>query len=379
MGETDFDALIANLEAFQTSSVGEDSPGGMMKKMITILFYITEKWNKGFETFKKDRHIIDYNDMERLFLKLLMNSDVEDEVKGTYKLLMVDEFQDSSPIQLEIFKRLSDIVEKNYWVGDPKQSIYGFRGADVELVEEVTRLFPVLKKEGDWELTEEEKKIEAEAPQNGLAFERLDKSWRSREPLVHLVNDCFIRAFKGVIHKDDVHLFPQREESAQFSYPLSHWNCVAANQNIFVDKVADKVRQLIDGNTQIQIKNTTEFRKIQPGDIAILCRSNNECKSFAKALVKKDVPVTFVNEDILQQTEVHLVFTLLKFLVDTSNSHVKADLLRLFEDKSTQEILQERLDYLVQQSQASEEESLKDKWLAEGDPLFQKLEKFSLF
>ena len=134
MTEDSFDALVANLKAYQMSSVGDDSPGGMMKRLINILFDIARRWNDDFHTFKAQRHIIDYNDMERLFLDLLHKPEVEAEIRGTYKLMMVDEFQDSSPIQLEIFKRLSDLMEQSYWVGDPKQSIYGFRGADVQLV-----------------------------------------------------------------------------------------------------------------------------------------------------------------------------------------------------------------------------------------------------
>ena len=127
LGERNYDDLVDNLKAYQMSSVGDDSPGGMMKKIINILFDIAQRWKDGFNDFKAKRHIIDYNDMERLFLELLDKPQVEAEIKGAYKLMMVDEFQDSSPIQLKIFNKLSDLMEQSYWVGDPKQSIYGFR------------------------------------------------------------------------------------------------------------------------------------------------------------------------------------------------------------------------------------------------------------
>jgi len=357
MGEADYDALVANLSDYQTSSKGNDSPGGMMKQLIEILFNIAQKWYDGFNNFKKRRHIIDYNDMERLFLALLEKPQVKAEIEGTYKLMMVDEFQDSSPIQLEIFKKLSDMMVQSYWVGDPKQSIYGFRGADVELVSEVTQQIMDTNRD----------------PALGLNHGKLDYSWRSREPLVHLVNDCFTRAFEGLIDKENVVLTAARKESDQLSYPLSHWNC--KNEGEFVDKVADRIKVLLDSQINIQLKNKEEFRPIQPRDIAVLCRKKRECKAFAKALISKGIPVTYVNDNILQQTEVQLVITLLKFMVDDNNKHVRADLLRLLDDVTTQDILQQRLDYLISLHNDEGKEE-KDLWLEEGNQMIQKLKTF---
>lgn len=359
MGEADFDALVANLSDFQTSSAGNDSPGGMMKQLIESLFKIARQWYNGFNEFKKRRHIIDYNDMERLFLALLEKPQVKAEIEGTYKLMMVDEFQDSNPIQLEIFKKLSDMMVQSYWVGDPKQSIYGFRGADVELVSEVTQ-----------QITDPNRD-----PSLGLNHDRLGHSWRTREPLVRLTNDCFTRAFEGLIDKKDVVLDAARQESDQLSYPLAHWNCEAPNDGVFVDKVADRIKVLLDSQINIQLKNKEVFRPIQRKDIAVLCKSNKECKSFAKALISKGIPVTYVNDEILQQTEVQLVITLLKFMVDANNKHVRADLLRLLDDVATQDILQQRLDYLTSLQNDTDEEE-KDLWLEEGNQMIQKLKTF---
>ena len=354
IGDNRFDALVDNLKAYQTSSVGDDSPGGMMKKAINILFGIAKDWKDGFNDFKALRHIIDYNDMERLFLELLGKPQVKKEIEGTYKLMMVDEFQDCSPIQLQIFKLLSDLMEQSYWVGDPKQSIYGFRGADVELVNEISKQFM----------------DENRDPALHLTYDKLPKSYRTREPLVNLATECFTRAFDGIIDKKNVELEAARQESEQFSKPLSHWNCLAPNVGDYVNKVADRIKQLLASKIFIQKKNRDEFRPIQPGDIAILCLRNDECKTFAKALNSKGIPVCFVNDDILQQTEVQLVFTLLKFMVDSSNKHVRADLLRLLEDTPTQDILQQRLDYIVNLSDDH------DKWLEDDNLMIKKLLKF---
>ena len=320
-GQDRYDALVANLKEFQTSSAGDDSPGGMMKKMITILFDIAKEWKDNFNEFKTRRHIIDYNDMERLFLELLGMPEVTKEIRGTYKLMMVDEFQDSSPIQLEIFKLLSDMMEQSYWVGDPKQSIYGFRGADVELISDITSQF--LDDNRD--------------PELHLTHSNLPKSWRTREPLVKLTNDCFTRSFDGIISKGNVVLEAARQESAQFDFPLSHWNCLASNAEQFVDKVADRIKILKDSGMMVQVKGKDEYRPIQYGDIAILCRTNDECKSFANALVGIMVKIP------------------------------------------SQEILQQRLDYLAEQNRKEDKEEGEispDLWLDEDNQMIQKLKTF---
>jgi hypothetical protein len=53
IGDTNYDALVENLKAYQMSSVGDDSPGGMMKRLINILFDIARRWNDGFHTFQE--------------------------------------------------------------------------------------------------------------------------------------------------------------------------------------------------------------------------------------------------------------------------------------------------------------------------------------
>ena len=360
IGADNYDDLVKNLNGVLCSSSGEKNPKTLLTDMIERLFNIAKNWKEDFHAFKKARHIIDYNDMERLFLDLLKKPEVATEIQGSYKLMMVDEFQDSSPIQLEIFKLLSDLMEQSYWVGDPKQSIYGFRGADVELVKETTQLF-----------------LEKDNPEH-LIKDRLDKSWRSRHDLVELVNGCFINAFENVICEDDVRLYPQREESDQFSAPLAHWNCYAARNSgkIFTTKVASRIKQLLESGIRVQDKNTREFHTIRPGNIAILCRKNEECKDFAKALLKQGVPVAFVNDDIQQQLETHLVFTLLRFMVDSSNKHVRADLLRLLNDIPSQEILQQRLDYLISLKTEEGQEDIPDEWLENDNPMIARLKSF---
>ena len=377
MGENSFNEMISNVELFLFSykDGNEETPGYLLQKMVETIFGIAAKWKKGFEEFKNSRHIIDYNDMERLFLTLLKKEQVKKEIEGTYKLLMVDEFQDSSPIQLEIFQLLSDMMKESYWVGDPKQSIYGFRGTDVSLVNELVSLF----NKDDYKKDHQ------------LEIRNLGKSFRSRPSLVELTNDCFIRAFKPAMSPKDIRLDPNRDENDdnQLNAPLSHWNCYVPSKNAtysFYDKVADQIALMMTDKPKVVDKDSMVPRDLRYGDIAILCRTNIECSKYAKSLSKRGIPVSYVNDEISQQIEVRLVISLLQLTVDESNKHIRADLLRLLKDQKTAEILNRRLNYLYQQNkeleakeeteqETSEEKKLSDNWL-DDDSLILQLKAF---
>ncbi len=107
------------------------------EQLVNTIFDMAERWKEGYEKYKSQNHLLDYDDMERYMLELLKRDDVREDISSSYEYLFVDEFQDSSPIQVQIFDELSKLMKKSYWVGDYKQAIYGFRGTDTELVKAV--------------------------------------------------------------------------------------------------------------------------------------------------------------------------------------------------------------------------------------------------
>ena len=94
-----------------------------------IIFRLASRWQKEYRKYKDEHHLIDFNDMEEMFLKLLGEPEVQQDIKSRYTHLFVDEFQDSNPMQVRIFQQLSSLLNTVY-VGDKKQAIFGFRGSD---------------------------------------------------------------------------------------------------------------------------------------------------------------------------------------------------------------------------------------------------------
>lgn len=208
--------------------------------------------------------------MENLFLKMLKERDFEDvrkDISESVKYVFVDEFQDSNPKQLEIFDRLSELVTKSYWVGDPKQAIYGFRACDTDLVQA---------------LADEIRKLVSEGKE-GFETGRLNDSRRSLEPLVEFTNDVFVNVFPEM-DRDDVVLNPFRKESLPECVPnIQHWDGPlrpgkpkkdgtpgtpsSPSKDETISALASEVRKILDGKSTVR-KSLTRT----PGNFVLSAR-----------------------------------------------------------------------------------------------------------
>ncbi|MCH5152761.1 MAG: UvrD-helicase domain-containing protein [Clostridiales bacterium] len=93
------------------------------------LMEIIARFDELFYQAKKQRGGVDFNDLEHLTLQLLCDDETLAEIRNRYKLVFVDEYQDTNPVQEAIVSRLAK--DNNlFMVGDVKQSIYGFRGCE---------------------------------------------------------------------------------------------------------------------------------------------------------------------------------------------------------------------------------------------------------
>ncbi len=289
------------------------------------IFTIAEKWRESFEQYKKDNSIIEYNDMENYFLAMLKEEKykvVQDEIRESIKYVFVDEFQDSNPKQLEIFDRLSDLVTRSYWVGDPKQAIYGFRACDTSLVQALTD--NIRRKE--------------EAREDGFKTDTLDISRRSLKPLVDFTNDVFVKVFPEIDRKDVVLKPTHRTESLPGGIPnLQHWNCPlkpgkilkngktgapgVPNKDETITGLASEIRRILDGRADIKQvfdKDTRELRTIKASDIAVLCRTKNDVEKIAAEFTKYRIPVVIKGTADATKLEIRLVLLMLNYILGDS-------------------------------------------------------------
>jgi DNA helicase IV len=98
---------------------------------------------KYYEDIKKRHSVVDFNDLITLSIELLkQNESVRNFYKDKFKCILVDEFQDVNPAQVELLKLIHTDKTNLFCVGDDWQSIYGFRGSDVSYIIEFNKHFP---------------------------------------------------------------------------------------------------------------------------------------------------------------------------------------------------------------------------------------------
>lgn len=295
----------------------------LLKDYAKRIFRLAKEWREQYTEYKRLNRLIDYNDMERYFLQLLDDGEVADDIRQTTRLVLVDEFQDCNPIQIRIFDRLSEIVERSVWVGDAKQSIYGFRNSDVEMVEAMTEALPREKENS-----------------NGAGCFRttLPKSYRSREKLVKAANSVFTPIFGK-----EAGLDPNRtEEGVEHIPPLEIWQ---AAEDIH-EAIADGVEGMIAEN-------------IPAGHIAILTRRNDEAQHITEALRRRGIRVAAVEPDICNYIEVQAVAALINYAVQRDDFS-KAVILALLNNTPVEALLEERLKFLARADNTA-------RWMEDND------------
>lgn len=280
--------------------------------------------------FKTQRGLIDYTDMEVKVDQLLDNPAVCDILRSEISILMVDEFQDTSPIQLSIFLKLSQIAKHTIWVGDPKQSIYGFRGAEPALMK------AIIDKNGG---------VKPEDVQG--------TSYRSRQDLVHCVNALFVRGFSDM-PSSQVELKPSRtkeSESDLFGPALNMWELNkmedGKKQKFNIEQVSNALSHSLQAQLQkgIYIKDdhSGQMRKAQAGDVAILCKKNSLCLSVAASLKRVGLNAAVSQPGIFDTVEGVLILACLKY-VQSKDEIALTEILLYGEKMSLEALLHAKAD-----------------------------------
>jgi ATP-dependent exoDNAse (exonuclease V) beta subunit len=294
-----------------------------IQAFIFMVFDITMDALGEFEQYKKKRGLIDYTDMETYVSTLLRNPTVQDTLRREIDLLLVDEFQDTSPIQLDIFLQLSRLAKHSIWVGDPKQSIYGFRGADPALMRAI---------------------IDATG---GVQDENiLKKSWRSRPDIVHAVNAIFTKTFADV-PPEQVALEPAYREKEQLPAPnaIIHWHFRSElderktpGSPWMENCIADQIRITLDRGIPVFNKKRDQTRPVRPGDIAVLCRSNKACQGIAEALHRAGLKASISRSGLLDTAEGRLAVACMKYLLMSSDRLSAAEIALITESSTLAEL-----------------------------------------
>ena len=271
----------------------------------------TNRLDALYHGYKVERGLLDFTDLEVLFLELLENDALSPSVAQDFDLILVDEFQDTNPLQLAIFQRLRQLAPRSRWVGDPKQAIYGFRDTDPDLINDVWRNAV------------------------GALATSLPNNHRSQRGLVQIVGTLFAPIFGA-----EATQCPQKPAMTR---GVERWLLNTKNQ-------PDDAAALACGIFRLHAEG------IRFGDMAVLERKNDALGTLAAALDELGIPYLLGSPGLLATREGVLTLAGVRLVADRNDSLAAATILHMLGDPTlaTPAWLSERLDALRTQQQARE-------------------------
>lgn len=212
-------------------------------------------------------------------------------IRTLYPVAMIDEFQDTDPLQYSIFSRiyLNNPECGLFMIGDPKQAIYGFRGADI---------FTYIK-----------------ARNQVSAHYTLGTNWRSSADMVQAVNQVFALPDSPFIYDSDIPFLPVKYSpnaekriwtmGGQKQPALTYWLQEADDKPLpkgeyltrMAEATASQIQTIL---TQAQqgkacLVNGEKQKAVQAGDIAVLVRTGSEGRMIKQALAEQGIASVYLS------------------------------------------------------------------------------------
>ena len=322
-----------------------------VRRYLDLVFNLAADVLDAYAQTKKALGSVDFSDQEVLLLRALRTiPSVREALASELDLVMVDEFQDTSPLQLALFVELAKLAKRSVWVGDPKQAIYGFRGTDASLI---TGVLDAIQ---DW---------------GGTIGQALDTSRRSTESLVSLTNAVFSSAFEPGLKPAQVQLKSLRKDIPP-QPALLNWDFESNRNDTDYLGIGPAVRELLASGLQVEDKDTKALRPIQAGDIGILCRYNAQVNLAVTALTRWGIPSASPRSGLLGTAEALYVMACLRRMNDPNDTVASALILTLADSSPVDTWLADRLNYIAIEGGKPQD------WKVKGEgahPLLARLEE----
>ena len=323
-----------------------EPPGDLDRATAALLplwHQLLQQVQAAYRERKRERAQLDFDDLERLAALLLQQEDVRRRYRGSeFKHLLVDEFQDTNAAQWQIIKSLADLERGGtlFAVGDPKQSIYQFRGADVSVFGAVHD--------------------QIARQTSGLALP-LSTSFRSHRPLVEQLNALFatvltrdesspVKDFE-VVFDQNMNAFRDkppdpdlpaitiqlleseaRDEAGEFILERSGRRRARSADDMRrweAYEIAAYIKRTIAEERPVFDKDKRHTRAMEYRDCAILFQSLTKLSLYEDVFKSQAIPfLTVAGRGYFDRQEVWDMLDLLRFLHNPADSLALATVLR---------------------------------------------------
>ncbi|MBI3307653.1 MAG: UvrD-helicase domain-containing protein [Candidatus Omnitrophica bacterium] len=248
-------------------------------------------FEEAYEKKKKEEGVLDFDDLEILALRLFRKKDkmaakILENYRQKFRHIMVDEFQDINPRQLELIEFLSR-GDNLFFVGDYKQSIYAFRGAEAQLF-----------------LAKEKEYADGNHGQNIV----LQDNFRTGEKVLQVINELFQNLWG---ENEEFSFEPLQAKTDEKKECKAEILLIKAKE----DEDTDAGRMREADILAEKILELVEDQKIPFGDIAILFQAMSDTGIYEQALKRRGIPYYVISgRGFYHQPEIRDMISFLSFL-----------------------------------------------------------------
>lgn len=304
-------ALIEELNSFLEYGSMNEMRESILKTENTasIIIEILKRYFERIKNYKRENNYYEFSDIASMAIGILQNNlDIREEVKNSFKEILVDEYQDTNDLQ-ETF--ISFIADNNvYMVGDVKQSIYRFRNANPHIFRQKYNNY-----------------------QNHDGGSKIDllKNFRSRKEVLEDINTMFRQIMDDEVGGADYVVSHQmifgnnvyeeegkKEESSRseiFQYSSLKQDGYS-NDEIEAFLVARDIEEKVKNKYTIFDKDTKEQRPAVYSDFVILMDRTTTFSLYKKIFEYLNVPLTLYKDETLEQsTDLYLLKNIIDFII----------------------------------------------------------------
>lgn len=269
----------------------------LLARMLPVLRDAFRQARESVSRAKRRARLLDFSDLEIHALKALEGEGVRSYYRERWHAFLVDEFQDTNPVQAALLERLTEEATLTV-VGDEKQSIYGFRRADVEVF----------------------RRFRGQILTEGGAEVVLATSFRAHVGVTSTINAVFSPVLGDLRQDLTAHRqHPPHEAPHVRAYTIEAEGKVRKTllRRAEATLIAELIREMLETATPVHDSSAGVTRPARPGDFALLSRAWEPLDAYGEALSAAGIPSVHAGGgDLLHTREAKDGLALLRFLVD---------------------------------------------------------------
>lgn len=318
--------VIKNIKSLCTYKNREEIMSSILstKEYKEVIIDILKDFDKYVMAYKYENDIYEFTDIANLAIKLVKeNISVKEELKSSFKEIMIDEYQDTNDLQEILINMISD--NNVYMVGDIKQSIYRFRNANPDIFKEKYNKYS-----------------------NHIGGEKIDlnKNFRSREEVLNNINLLFNKVMDESIGgadyiKSHQMIFGnksyikkgktlQNYDFELYSYMYDK-KSEYSKEEIEAFIIAKDILSKVKGNYQIFDKDTSVLRNAEYSDFVILMDRTTNFDLYKKIFLYLGIPLELYKDETMNEdTDIIVLNNLIKFTIKLDTGIYDKELEYLF-------------------------------------------------